>query len=104
MRTSTWTRSRAASSRYGSACYPIKSTLKAPGIKHLKPSYDEPPSNFAFELNLRRYMKGILDAGAAAGHDVSGGSISGMFGLFFCKGPVKNFQDATGRGLNSSTF
>ena len=24
-----------------------------------------------------------------------GGSISGMFGLFFCEGPVKNFQDAT---------
>lgn len=23
-----------------------------------------------------------------------GGSISGMFGLFFCKGPVANFKDA----------
>ena len=36
---------------------PIKSTLKAPGIKLLKLKYDEPLSNFAFKFNLRRYIE-----------------------------------------------
>jgi len=31
--------------------------LKAPGSKHMKLKYDEPPSNFAFKMILRRYMK-----------------------------------------------
>ena len=35
----------------------IKSALKSSGIKRLKLEYDEPPSNFAFNLNLRRYTK-----------------------------------------------
>jgi hypothetical protein len=35
--------------------HPIKPTLKPPGTKHLKLQCDEPPSNFAFNLNLRRY-------------------------------------------------
>ena len=34
---------------------PIKSTLKAPGIKLLKLEHDKPLSNFAFKFNLRRY-------------------------------------------------
>jgi len=34
---------------------PMKSMLKAPGIKRLKLEYDEPLSNFAFKFNLRRY-------------------------------------------------
>lgn len=42
----------------------------------------------------KKLINGILEAGKAAGHDVCGGSISGMFGFFFAKGPVKNFQDA----------
>jgi len=33
----------------------IKPTLKAPGIKSLKRTYDEPLSNFAFKFNLCRY-------------------------------------------------
>jgi len=36
---------------------PIKPTFKAPGTERLKPKYDEPPSSFAFKLNLRRYSK-----------------------------------------------
>ena len=32
-------------------------TLKAPGSKRLNLYYDEPPSNFAFTSNLRRYIK-----------------------------------------------
>ena len=34
---------------------PVRPTLKAPGIKHLKLSYEKPPSNFAVKLSLRRY-------------------------------------------------
>ena len=34
---------------------PFKPTLKAPGTKRLKLTYDEPVSNFAFKFNLRRY-------------------------------------------------
>ena len=35
--------------------HPIKPTSKAPGIKLLKLKYATPLSDFAFELNLRRY-------------------------------------------------
>lgn len=41
-----------------------------------------------------RLVEGLLAAGRDAGHDVCGGSISGMFGLFFTKGPVRCFADA----------
>ena len=41
-----------------------------------------------------RLVDGLLAAGREAGHEMSGGSISAMFGLFFAKGPVHNFQDA----------
>ena len=37
---------------------PIKPTLKAPGTKGLKLRYDDLPSNFAAEFNLRRYNRG----------------------------------------------
>jgi len=43
----------------------------------------------------KKLIAGILAAGRDAGHDVCGGSISGMFGFFFCKGPVHSFEDAT---------
>jgi len=36
---------------------PIKPTLKPPGTKRLRLKYDEPLSNFAFKINLRRYTK-----------------------------------------------
>jgi len=42
-----------------------------------------------------RLINGLLEAGKAAGHAMCGGSISGMFGFFFCEGPVKSFADAT---------
>mmetsp|Transcript_30426 Transcript_30426/g.62128 ORF Transcript_30426/g.62128 Transcript_30426/m.62128 type:complete len:460 (-) Transcript_30426:142-1521(-) len=41
-----------------------------------------------------RLIAGILKAGKDAGHDVCGGSISGMFGFFFCAGPVTCFEEA----------
>jgi hypothetical protein len=36
---------------------PVKPTLKAPGSKRLKLKHDEPLSNFAFKISLRRYTK-----------------------------------------------
>jgi glutamate-1-semialdehyde 2,1-aminomutase len=39
-------------------------------------------------------INGLLEDGRAAGHDMSGGHISGMFGFFFVKGEVKSFEDA----------
>ena len=41
-----------------------------------------------------KLVNGILDAGRAAGHDMCGGHINGMWGYFFCKGPVNSFEDA----------
>lgn len=41
-----------------------------------------------------RLIEGILAEGKAAGHDVCGGNISGMFGFFFCEGPVTCFEEA----------
>ncbi|KAF5193548.1 Glutamate-1-semialdehyde 2,1-aminomutase [Thalictrum thalictroides] len=39
-------------------------------------------------------IKGILDAGKKARHEVCGGYISGMYGCFFAEGPIYNFDDA----------
>ena len=36
---------------------PIKPTLKAPGIKRLKPKYDDPLPKFAFKFKLCRHME-----------------------------------------------
>ena len=44
---------------------PIKPKLKAPGTKRLKLKRDEPLSNFAFKINLRRYTMDVT-AGLAA--------------------------------------
>ena len=42
----------------------VKPTLKAPDIERLKLLYDEPPSTFAFNINLHLYtkvaMQGVL--------------------------------------------
>eukprot|EP00210_Caulerpa_lentillifera_P000751 g726.t1 len=40
-------------------------------------------------------VEGILKAGKAAGHDVCGGYIGGMFGFFFSNKPVTCFEDAS---------
>ena len=41
---------------------PIKPTLKAPATKRLKPLYNESSSNFAFKINMRRYIEARLAA------------------------------------------
>ncbi|CAL9762486.1 unnamed protein product [Musa acuminata subsp. burmannicoides] len=54
----------------------------------------EPGSYDHLEKISSDLVNGILDAGKRAGHEMCGGSIRGMFGFFFTKGPVYNFQDA----------
>ena len=53
--------------------------LKAPGTRHLKPKYDEPPSNFAFKINLRRHSKdpaaGAVLLDGVDLRDLAGGSL-----------------------------
>lgn len=42
-----------------------------------------------------KLKNGLLEIAEETGNAACGGQISGMFGLFFCEGPVNNFQDAT---------
>eukprot|EP00286_Rhodomonas_abbreviata_P017059 CAMPEP_0181324976 /NCGR_PEP_ID=MMETSP1101-20121128/20662_1 /TAXON_ID=46948 /ORGANISM="Rhodomonas abbreviata, Strain Caron Lab Isolate" /LENGTH=478 /DNA_ID=CAMNT_0023433219 /DNA_START=51 /DNA_END=1487 /DNA_ORIENTATION=+ len=63
------------------------------GIKTLE-ILKQPGQYEQLDKNTKRLMEGILGAAKEAGHAVCGGSISGMFGFFFCEGPVNNFQDA----------
>jgi hypothetical protein len=44
---------------------PMQAMLKAPGTKRLKLQYDEPPSNFAFKFQLRRYTSAYVGSSAA---------------------------------------
>ncbi len=46
------------------------------------------------EKVTKRLIDGLLAIAKENGHAVCGGNISGMFGLFFCEGPVHNFEDA----------
>jgi glutamate-1-semialdehyde 2,1-aminomutase len=42
----------------------------------------------------KKLADGLLQIAKETGHDACGGQISGMFGLFFTKGPVHNYEDA----------
>ncbi|XP_076912518.1 glutamate-1-semialdehyde 2,1-aminomutase, chloroplastic-like [Bidens hawaiensis] len=63
------------------------------GIQTLK-RLQEPGSYEYLDKVTGRLIEGIVDAGKRAGHAISGGHISGMFGFFFTEGPVYNFDDA----------
>merc|ERR1719329_502561 len=63
------------------------------GIKTLE-ILKRPGSYEHLDKMTKKLINGILEAGKEAGHEVCGGSISGMFGFFFTKGPVTNFQEA----------
>jgi len=63
------------------------------GIKTLE-ILKRPGQYEKLDKSTKKLINGILEAGKAAGHEVCGGSISGMFGFFFCEGPVNSFQDA----------
>ena len=58
---------------------PINPKLKAPGTKRLTLECDEPPSNFAFKFNLRRYTKVIVEvvpADASVAENLSAGGLT----------------------------
>jgi glutamate-1-semialdehyde 2,1-aminomutase len=42
----------------------------------------------------KRLVAGILEAAKETGHALCASSISGMFGFFFCEGPVTCFEEA----------
>jgi glutamate-1-semialdehyde 2,1-aminomutase len=63
------------------------------GIETLK-KLSKPGVHKELERKSQKLVDGIVAAGAKHGHDISGGVAGGMFGWFFTKGPVKNFQDA----------
>lgn len=63
------------------------------GIKTLE-ILDRPGAYEHLDNVTGRLVEGILAAGKEAGHEVCGSHVSGMFGFFFCKGPVHNFDDA----------
>jgi len=63
------------------------------GIETLK-RLKQPGTYEQLDKNTDKLISGILAAGKEAGHAVTGGHISGMFGFFFTDGPVKCFADA----------
>ncbi|XXG78379.1 hypothetical protein AAC387_Pa08g2334 [Persea americana] len=69
---------------------PLAMTAGIHTLKRLK----EPGSYEYLDKVTQELVRGILDVGKRAGHELSGGYISGMFGFFFTEGPVYNFSDA----------
>ncbi|MEB3295633.1 MAG: glutamate-1-semialdehyde 2,1-aminomutase [Synechococcales bacterium] len=63
------------------------------GIKTLE-ILRQPGSYEYLEQVTQRLMTGLLAIAQETGHAMCGGSISAMFGFFFCEGPVHNYEDA----------
>lgn len=63
------------------------------GIKTLE-ILQKPGSYEYLDKITKRLVEGLLTAARDAGHEVCGGSISAMFGIFFAPGPVRNYEDA----------
>jgi glutamate-1-semialdehyde 2,1-aminomutase len=63
------------------------------GIKTLE-LLQKPGAYEYLDKITKRLIDGLLQIASDTGHAACGGNISGMFGLFFCAGPVHNFEDA----------
>jgi glutamate-1-semialdehyde 2,1-aminomutase len=63
------------------------------GIKTLE-ILGRPGAYEHLEKVTNKLINGIIAAAKKHGHAICGGNISGMFGFFFCEGPVNNFTDA----------
>jgi glutamate-1-semialdehyde 2,1-aminomutase len=63
------------------------------GIKTLE-LLQKPGAYEYLDKITKKLADGLLTIARETGHDACGGQISGMFGLFFCAGPVHNFEDA----------
>lgn len=63
------------------------------GIKTLE--LLQKPGTYEFLDRLtQKLVQGLLQVARETGHAACGGHISGMFGLFFTEGPVRNYEDA----------
>jgi glutamate-1-semialdehyde 2,1-aminomutase len=63
------------------------------GIKTLE-ILRRPGTYDQLERITKKLSEGLLAAAREAGHEVTGGSISAMFGMFFTGDPVRNYDDA----------
>ena len=63
------------------------------GIKTLE-LLQKPGTYEYLDKITKRLSEGLIQIAKDSGHAACGGSVSGMFGLFFCEGPVHNFEDA----------
>jgi glutamate-1-semialdehyde 2,1-aminomutase len=63
------------------------------GIKTLE-LLQKPGTYEYLDKITKRLTDGLLQIAKESGHEACGGNISAMFGLFFCAGPVHNFEDA----------
>ncbi len=63
------------------------------GIKTLE-LLQKPGAYEYLDKITKRLADGLLQIAGETGHAACGGQIGGMFGLFFCAGPVHNFEDA----------
>jgi glutamate-1-semialdehyde 2,1-aminomutase len=63
------------------------------GIKTLE-LLRQPGSYEYLEKITSRLAAGLVEVAQQTGHAACGGSISGMFGMFFTAGPVHNYEDA----------
>ena len=63
------------------------------GIKTLD-ILQRPGAYEQLEATTQKLIEGLLAAAREAGHTVTGGHISAMFGMFFTEGPVHNYDDA----------
>jgi glutamate-1-semialdehyde 2,1-aminomutase len=59
-------------------------------LKKLK----QPGQHDKLEANSKKLVEGIVAAAKEAGHAATGGYAGGMWGFFFCDGPVTCFADA----------
>ena len=54
------------------------------------------------EATTSRLIEGIKEAAGKNGIEITGGSVSAMFGFFLCNGPIRNFEEA--KSTNSELF
>lgn len=63
------------------------------GIETLK-LLNKPGTYEQLDRITKKLSEGLLSLAKEAGHEVTGGSISAMFGMFFTGNPVHNYEDA----------
>ena len=68
------------------------------GIKTLE-LLQQPGTYEQLDQITGKLINGLLQIATDLGHQVCGGHISGMFGLFFTGGPVENYEDAKASDL-----